>query len=142
MTPSNEFNPESRYMSILLVKGSGKGIHVIEAIRWRETVAEDAKASDRLKILGFLVTIPSPTGHGPGANHIFSRQCDLIAQHADAIKKLELKVVKAPALPAVWRDSDNCPLCAVLIGKDKPVTRMRTTLKSPPSSTNEGGCNE
>ena len=121
MTPSNEFIPGSRYMPILLVKGSGKGIHVIEAVRWRETVAEDEKAGDGLKILGFLVTIPSPTGHGPGANHIFSRQCDLISQHADAIKKLELKTKTSHALPVVWRGSNSCPLCAVLIGKGEPV---------------------
>lgn len=114
MTPVSDFNPESRYMLVLLVKGSGKRIHVIEALRWHETVAEDKKAGDGLKILGFLVTIPSPTGRGPGANHIFSRQCDQVAQHAYAIKKLELKTIKSPALPVVWRDSNSCPLCAIL----------------------------
>jgi len=129
MTPSSNFNPESRYMPILLVKGSGKRIDVIEALRWRETVAEDTKAGDGLKILGFLVTVPSPTGHGPGANQIFSRQCELIARHADAIKKLELKTKTSHALPAVWRGSKSCPLCAILSGRGKPVKTNRRNTK-------------
>jgi len=125
-TPSGHNNPElPRYEEVLLCapgEDKDKPVTFVHTLKWMETVQVARKDGAGDEYLGFLVTVPKPTG--PGANRIFSHICRDLAAHARAVADLEKdrpeKEHSNGSLPAVWNGKfAGCPLCNTKQGEQK-----------------------